>query len=63
MNGRVGIPLTGLTTPVGWLLLPQLNVLSRSSIVVKSKFLVAFCVVTLLFGFSVGVGAFVIGLS
>ena len=34
VSGKVGIPLTGLTTPVGWLLLPQLTVLSRSAIVV-----------------------------
>ena len=34
VGGKVGIPLTGLTTPVGWLSLPQLTVLSRSAIVV-----------------------------
>ena len=34
ISGNVGIPLTGLTTPVGWLSLPQLTVLSRSAIVV-----------------------------
>ena len=34
VSGRVGVPLSGLTTPVGWLSLPQLTVLSRSAIVV-----------------------------
>ena len=34
MSGKVGIPLTGLTTLVWWLSLPQLTVLSRSAIVV-----------------------------
>ena len=48
---KVGIPLTGLITPAGWLTLFQLTVLSRYAIVVLSKLLVAFCVVTLLFGF------------
>ena len=49
---RVGIPSTGLTTPVGWLSLHQLTVLSRSEIVMLLKFFVAFFgVVTLLFGF------------
>ena len=33
-NGKAGIPQTGLTTRVGWLLLLQLTVLSRSAIVV-----------------------------
>ena len=60
VSGMVGIPLTGLTTPVGW----QLTVLSRSAIVVKSKILVAFlCCHVAFWNFSVGVGAFVIGLS
>ena len=47
VSGNVRIH--GLTTPVWWLLLLQLIVLSRSAIVVISKFLVAFCVVTLIF--------------
>ena len=34
VSGKVGIPYTSLTTPVGWLSLPQLTVLSRSAIVV-----------------------------
>ena len=63
VSGKVRIPKTGLTTSVGWLSGPELIVLSRFAITVQSKFLVAFCVVALLFGFSVGVGAFVIGLS
>ena len=33
VSGKVGIPETGLTTPVGWLSLSQLTVLSRSTIV------------------------------
>ena len=33
-SGKIVIPYTGLTTPVGWLSLPQLTVLSRSAIVV-----------------------------
>ena len=33
VSGKVGIPLTGLTTPFGWLPLPKLTVLSRSAIV------------------------------
>ena len=49
LSGRVGIPLTGFTTPDGWLSLPQLTVLSRSAIVVKV--FGGVCVVTLLFGF------------
>ena len=53
-----------LTTPVGWLLLLQLTALSRSAIVVQSKFLLAFFMLSrCLLDFSVGVGAFVIGLS
>ena len=39
VSRKVGIPLTGLTTPVRWLLLPQMTFLSRSAIIVKSKFL------------------------
>ena len=34
VRGRVGISLTGLTKPVGWLSLLQLTVRSRSKIVV-----------------------------
>ena len=34
VSGKVGIPYTGLITPVGWLSLPKLTVLSRSAIVV-----------------------------
>ena len=34
VSGKVERSLTGLTTPVGWLLLLQLTVLSRSAIVV-----------------------------
>ena len=47
---------TGLITPVRWLLLLQLTVLIQSAIVVQSKLLVALL-------FSMGVGAFVKGLS
>ena len=58
---KVGIPLTGLTTPVGWRSLPQLIVLSRPAVVVLLKCLVVFvcCHVVFFCGFSVGVGAFV----
>ena len=34
VSWKVWIPQTGLTTPVGWLSLPQLTVLSRSAVVV-----------------------------
>ena len=44
VSGPVGMPFTGLTTPL------QLTFLSRSSAVVKSTFWWPFCVVTLLFG-------------
>ena len=39
---KVGIPLTGLTTPVMWLLLFQLSVLSRSGFVCVIEVFVAF---------------------
>ena len=60
VSGRVWVPLTGLTTPVGWLLLPQLTVRSRSAIVVQSNFLLTSRCFS---DFSVGVEAFVIGLG
>ena len=41
MCGKIGIPQTGLTIPVGRLSLLQQTVLSRSAIVVLSRFLVA----------------------
>ena len=52
VSGKVGIPLTGLTSPVGWLSLSQLTVQSRCAIVVL-WFLVAFvcCHVALCFFF------------
>ena len=56
VSWKVDRSLTGLTTPGVWLLLLPLTVLSRS-------FWRRFCVVKLLFDFSVSVGAFVIGLS
>ena len=34
VSGKVWYPLTGLTTPVGWLLLLKLTALSQSAIVV-----------------------------
>ena len=43
---------------MGWLLILQLTVLSRSAIFVESKFLWRFFVVTLLFGFFCGCGSF-----
>ena len=64
VSGKVKIPYTGLTTPVGWISLPQWTVLSRSAIVVKLKFLVALlCCHVVFCYFSVGEGAFVIELS
>ena len=42
VSGKVGTPLTGLSTSVRWLLLLKLTVLHRSAIVVLSKFWVAF---------------------
>ena len=64
VSGKVERSYIGLTTPVRWLLLLQLTVLSRSAIVVQSKFFVAFFVLSrFLLDFSVGVGAFVIELS
>ena len=41
-SGKVRIPYTCFTPSVKWLSLPQLTVLSRPEIVVKSKVLVAF---------------------
>ena len=41
VSGKVGISSTGLTKPFGLLSLRQLTVQNRSTIVVKSKFLVA----------------------
>ena len=50
VSGMVWIPLNGLTSPVGCLLLFQLTVLSRSAIDVYLNILVTlFCVVTLRF--------------
>ena len=37
VSGRVGIPVTGLTIPVGWLSLPQLTVLSRSAMAIEPR--------------------------
>ena len=52
VSGKVGIPSTGLTTPVGWLSLPQTDrpksVCNRCVIEVFGGVL---CVVTLLFGY------------
>ena len=64
VSGKVERSEAGLTTPVEWQLLLQLTVLSRSAIVVLSKFWWRFlcCHVDFL-DFSVGVGAFVTGLS
>ena len=59
VSGKVGYLLTGLTTPVGWVSLPQLTV-HRCVIEVFGGVCVLPCCV---WGFSVGIGAFVIGLS
>ena len=50
VSGKLEIPWTGLTRPIGWLSLLQLTVLYRFTIVVYWKCLMAFSVVTLLFG-------------
>ena len=42
VSGKVGIPSTGLATPVGLLSLLHLTILNRSAIVVLTKVLVAF---------------------
>ena len=64
LMGRVGIPLTGLTTPVGWLSLPPTDRLKsvRNRCVIEvfgGVFVSSRCFLD----FSVGVRAFVIGLS
>ena len=48
VSGKVGNPFFCFTTPIGWFLLLQLTVLSRSAFVVLSKFLVG-CVVNCFF--------------
>ena len=62
--GRVGIPLTGLTTPVGWLSLPRLtcpkSIRNRCVIDVFCGF---FVLSRCFLDFSVGVVVFVIRLS
>ena len=64
VRGKVGIPLTGLTTPVGWLSLPQLTVLSRSAKVVQSVVFGGVVVLSCcVLDKSVGVRAYVIRLS
>ena len=50
VSGKVGYPLTGLTTSVWWLSL-QLTVLSRSATLCNWSSWWRFCVVKLLFGF------------
>ena len=44
ISGEVGYPETGLTTPVGWLVLLQLTVLSRFAIICNRSFLWRLCV-------------------
>ena len=64
IGGKAELSETGLTKPVGWLLLLQLTVLSRSAVVVLLKSLVAFlCCHVAFFYYFQGVGAFIIGLS
>ena len=63
ISGKVGIPLIGLTTPVGWLSFPKLKVPSRSAIVVIEVFGGVFVLSHCVLDFAVGVEAFVIGLS
>ena len=54
MSGKVGVPLTGLTTPVGWLLFLQLTFLSRS--LCNRSFDGVFVLSLYFLEFSVGVG-------
>ena len=63
VNGKVKRTLTGLTTPVLWLLLLQLTVLSRSKSLCNGSFGGIFVSSRCFLDFSVGVMAFVIGLS
>ena len=61
VNWNIGIPWTGFTSPVWWLLLLQLTVFSRSATAVYSNILVAFLcfhVPFCFFLFSIGVRSF-----
>ena len=51
VSGKVGIPLTGLTTPVAWLSLPQRPSQVGPPSLCNGSFWWRFCVVMLLFGF------------
>ena len=63
VSGRVGIPLTGLTTPVGLLVTPTDRPKSvRNRCVIEVFDGVCVCC-PLVFEFSVGIGGFVIGLG
>ena len=63
VSWKVGIPETGLTTPVGWLSLLKLTVISRSVIrCVIEVFVCVLCCHIAFLDFSVVVGAFVIQL-
>ena len=63
VSRKVRIPFTGLTTPVGWLSLLQLTVLSVHNRCVIEVFGGVFVLSRCFLDFSVGVGAFVIGMS
>ena len=65
VSGRVGIPLTGLTTPVGWLSLPPTDrpIKSVRNRCVIEVFGGVFVLWHCFLDFSVGVGTFVIGPS
>ena len=63
VSGKVGIPLTGLTTPVGLLVTPTDRPKSvRNRCVIEVFGGVCVCC-PLVFEFSVGIGGFVIGLG
>ena len=63
VSGKVGIPLTGLTTPVGLLVTPTDRPKSvRNRCVIEFFGGVSVCC-PLVFEFSVGIGGFVIGLG
>ena len=64
VSGKVGISFTGLTTQVWWLSLPQIDRPKSVRNCCVSEVFGGVCVLSRCFlDFSVGVGAFVIGLS
>ena len=62
-SGKVGIPLTDLTTQIGWLSSLQLTVVNRSAIFVYWRFFSGVLLSRCFWEFSLDVRTFVIGLS